>query len=598
MSIIWTVLIVLAAIAAVKIGVYFALKYALDEEPQADEIHTLTTGDGWRIKLLRRRHSGEPGEPVFICHGMSANYRNLATPPGASLTDFLVEQGYDCWLIDLRGNKLSEPPPGTKRHEATFDGYVMQDVPAALDFIRDATGYAQVHWVGHSLGGMIVYAYEVAHGRDRLASATTLGSPTGFDHAYAESQSALFTLMTWFPALAERYEQALMPIIGWFKPRLRLMPINWKNVHPDVGPKDFYNLSELPPLPVARTMMDCALHRYWAVNNDTINVLAGLKTLRTPLFVIVAARDPLAMPSQVREFFDALPSEDKRYLELSEANGYSADYDHIDLAFARNSREEVFQPISEWIAAHPAKRSTGPATKKEALEEAGASVPSEKRARVAATPEPVGAEATAPAELAPTPAARGEVKSWPGQEEKVAEPDDTLWGKALKDAADILSGLDESADNKGAGESGQARRPGTKRPARKAARGAKPAKKAARKKPAAKKTTGKSSAKARSATKGATSKNKKKKKKPATKRKAKSASKPATKKKSPSKKKALAKKTAKKRGTTKKSAVKKKRTQGTKKKAAIKKKPAAKKKKTSKKKTTRKSASKKKKSGG
>jgi hypothetical protein len=40
---------------------------------------------------------------------------------------------------------------------------------------------------------------------------------------------------------------------------------------------------------------------------------------------------------------------------LSRATGSSANYNHIDLAFAREGEREVFAPILEWLQAHSAK---------------------------------------------------------------------------------------------------------------------------------------------------------------------------------------------------------------------------------------------------
>ncbi len=58
----------IAAVAAVKAVYWLSITRLLSEEPLADEVHTVTTKDGWKIKLLRyRQREGEGGEPVFIC---------------------------------------------------------------------------------------------------------------------------------------------------------------------------------------------------------------------------------------------------------------------------------------------------------------------------------------------------------------------------------------------------------------------------------------------------------------------------------------------------------------------------------------------------
>jgi pimeloyl-ACP methyl ester carboxylesterase len=448
MSLIGTIVTV-ALLALLAFTIYYHIvKRVLHIELRAREIHTILTPDGWRIRLFRYRKGGSSGEPVLLVHGYTANHWNMALPPDASLTDYLVAQGHDCWVIDLRGNRTSLPPPGTPRHRATYDGYVMEDLPSAVSFIRQSTGYDQLHWVGHSMGGMLLYAYELAHGRAHIASGTTIASPPWLEPFWTKWENRLVWFMETAPHLFEILKRAIAPVYAWLKPRYRMIPVQWENLHPDFGVAAFFNAVEQSPGPVTRTFEECAKHRYLAVDNDRINVLQGLGRLETPLLVVACALDPIAPPSNLRAFFDRLPSPDKRFLELSKAAGCKMDYSHIDPPFARNGAVEVFAPIAEWIAAHPARRA-------------------EKRTIPKSTDAPT-------VTFSPLPAAAGEAKMKPlrAKPETAAAGGATPWGTALKNAADILSGLDEETAAtrraKSAARAGRATRkpPAPSRPAR------------------------------------------------------------------------------------------------------------------------------------
>ena len=53
----------IVAVAAVKAIYWLAITRLLSGEPLADEVHTVTTKDGWKIKLFRyRRREGAGGE--------------------------------------------------------------------------------------------------------------------------------------------------------------------------------------------------------------------------------------------------------------------------------------------------------------------------------------------------------------------------------------------------------------------------------------------------------------------------------------------------------------------------------------------------------
>ncbi len=423
-----TILFVLALAFTIY---YQVIIRVLHLDLKAREIHSILTPDGWRIRLFRYRKGGSSGEPVLLVHGYTANHWNMALPHGESLADFLVEKGYDCWAIDLRGNRTSLPPPGTPRHRATYDGYVMQDLPAAIAFIQRSTGYDQVHWVGHSMGGMLLYAYELAHGRAQIASGATMASPPWLEAFWSRAQDRLVWFMETMPLIFEIMKRAIAPIFAWLKPHYSLIPIRWKNLNPKFGVAEFFNAIGQSPVPVTRTFEECAKHRYLAVDNDRINVLQGLNRLETPLLVMACPLDPIAPISNLRIFFDRLPSADKRFIELSKAAGCAMDYSHVDPPFARNAATEVFTPIADWLAAHPARR----AKPVEAPAEVLVTAPAVREGTVEALP-------AAPVDIADH-----------------AGPDLGSWGRALKNAANILSGFEEKpADQPAAAANGSAHR--------------------------------------------------------------------------------------------------------------------------------------------
>jgi len=420
----WSVAIVVALALAFTIYYQIILR-VLRIDLKAREIHTILTPDGWRIRLFRYRKGGSSGEPVLLVHGYTSNHWNLTLPQGESLADFLVEKGYDCWAIDLRGNRTSLPPTGTPRHRATYDGYVMQDLPAAISFIRRSTGYDQVHWVGHSMGGMLLYAYELAHGREMIASGTTIASPPWLEAFWTKTQDRLVWFMETMPLVFEILKRAATPIFAWIKPHYSLVPIRWGNLNPKFGVAEFFNAAEQSSGPVTRTFEECAKHRYLAVDNDRVNVLAGLNNLETPLLVMASPMDPIAPISNLKSFFDRLPSPDKRFVELSNAAGCAMDHSHVDPPFARNAASEVFTPIADWMVAHPARRAKHI---EEPAPVEGAPVPAKSRSAVA------------PIEPAAV------VQSQPAPEATDDDAAASSWGKALKSAASILSGLEEKPE--------------------------------------------------------------------------------------------------------------------------------------------------------
>ena len=354
MTILWIIL----AIIALEIAVCTVIKIKYDEDIQADEVHSLRMKDGWRIKLYRRVNKGNPGEPVLLCHGVMGNPTNFQYPKGNAMVDTLVEHGYDCWLIDLRGNRHCAPPLGTSRYTATYDQY-LSDFPEVIHYIREHCNQQKIHWVGHSMGGMLLYSYATAYGSEALASGTVLGTPPGFVDLHLKPMKTLVKLVTLIPFLADPIMRTLAHLGPVFKISTSFAPINWENISPDVN---FYTTIEYAPPAVARQMEDWASSGTWTLKEADINMMDALPKMDFPLYLMAGSLDPLAPVASVQKLHDSLSLNDTRLTILGKEHGCQYDYNHVDLVFSKNGRDEVYLPICDWLKIHstsasPKKRS-------------------------------------------------------------------------------------------------------------------------------------------------------------------------------------------------------------------------------------------------
>jgi pimeloyl-ACP methyl ester carboxylesterase len=140
------------------------------------------TRDGWRLALYRypARHRSSRYGPVLLVHGLGANRFNMDAPvPEISLAQYLAARGHDVWVAELRGAGRSRPPgwPLTRRRTFDFDDYVQKDIPAILRRVLDDSGYPQINWVGHSMGGMLAYASMLQYDQRLFRRVVTIGSP-------------------------------------------------------------------------------------------------------------------------------------------------------------------------------------------------------------------------------------------------------------------------------------------------------------------------------------------------------------------------------------------------------------------------------------
>jgi len=335
-------------------------------EVRADEVHMVVTPDLWRIRLCRYKPKTGPGEPVFLCHGFMSNQFNFTLPDGEAIVDYLTQRGYDCWTVDLRGNLSSVAPFGRTYDDPTMDDYLLKDIPAALDFIRKTTGSPRVHWIGHSMGGMLLYAYNATFGGAKIASAVTLGSPIGFEGLEFHDPKPLLFLRRVIGRLAFRgVMRVLLSVFVRIKPQITLVPVAFSNLHKAFFDADtFFMTVDTPPIKVAENLAQAAMIKTWKVKNGEVDVFKGLRRMHTSLFAIFGAADPLVPAQTVDAFFEKVTAPDKKLLLLSKDNGFADDYSHLDLVFGKEAPREVFQPIVDWLKAHPVAKQEVRATNK------------------------------------------------------------------------------------------------------------------------------------------------------------------------------------------------------------------------------------------
>ncbi|MBX3177789.1 MAG: alpha/beta fold hydrolase [Candidatus Hydrogenedentes bacterium] len=348
----------LIGVAAVAIllalaGIYRAtLEDIYKERLSTDEAYLVTTKDLWQIRMCRYRKGRTNGQPVLLVHGAIVNQHTFTSPRGGSLVDYLVERGYDCWTVDLRGARSSIPPFERHRNQVTFDDYLNDDIPTAIQFIKQETGYARVHYCGQSMGGMLLYAYVLKYGAGDIASAVTLGAPIGFDGVRIRLSGLLIGLVRVYPPLFGSVARALIPLVRAFRLTMPYFPMNARNLAKGLTSYYLYNMLEDPLPGVLRQLAGWVNTPGWKMDGGALDVQAGLASLDLPLFAIFAPLDPFVPAARAQAFFDALPGADKRMLLCAKERGFKHDYNHCELAFGEDGAREIFGPIARWFETH------------------------------------------------------------------------------------------------------------------------------------------------------------------------------------------------------------------------------------------------------
>jgi pimeloyl-ACP methyl ester carboxylesterase len=323
------------------------------------ELAHALTADGWRIALHRYAPSGPilRRHPVLLCHGLGTNHLTFDVHPEVSLARHLARRGYLALSLDLRGHGDSERPSGERRFGWAFDDYLLHDLPAAVACARQISGAPSVHWIGHSMGGMLAYAHLARGGSSDLRSATTVGSSLD----YSDMKGGFHALLP-LRALLERVPavpvgllaRLAAPLVGRVESpfeRFNVWPSNtdptiWRKVS-DQG---FHAVS--PPV---MTQLASALAPGGLRSRDgSVAYLEALPRATAAVLGLAGDRDAQCPPDAARRTLESTGSARRAFQVFGPAHGHADHYGHFDLLIGRRARDEVFSHIDRWLDEHDA----------------------------------------------------------------------------------------------------------------------------------------------------------------------------------------------------------------------------------------------------
>lgn len=155
------------------------------------ERHLVRTADGYELTLHRippkNTTQSQQYLPFVLMHGLIGSASDfLLAGRKRSLGYILHEQGYDVWLPNARGTTYSKRHLHMDSSNSSFWNFSWHeigyyDLSAVVDYVREATGQQQVHFVAHSQGATVFFVLlsERPEYNEKFASVSLL-APVAF----------------------------------------------------------------------------------------------------------------------------------------------------------------------------------------------------------------------------------------------------------------------------------------------------------------------------------------------------------------------------------------------------------------------------------
>jgi pimeloyl-ACP methyl ester carboxylesterase len=326
------------------------------------------TEDGWRLGVRQYRPARlDPGKlPVVLCHGLGLN-ATFWTLTENHLPAQLAARGYNVFVFDIRGsgenahlgrcdrvNGLLRQTILRERGERgwTVDDLVKYDVPAVLDYVQRETGHDRVNWIGHSLGGMLVFTFlELSPHPERIANFVGMGSTIiqadvpQTDMLRANQGLRILTLFA-SPGRLGR------PLAFFRAPGMeRIDRFYYSNENVDrltISRFYGYTLEDTGP-GALRQLAPYLKYGHMFSADRTVDYSAMLGEITTPTLLIAGDGDIMSDVASTELTFAGLGSPDKAIMRFGKSMGHVADYGHCDLVWSRHAPKDIFPPLIDWL---------------------------------------------------------------------------------------------------------------------------------------------------------------------------------------------------------------------------------------------------------
>lgn len=331
--------LVLVALAVLTVAHVLFWSWKLRAPSREDDLLFAPTRDGWRLALGHRRPRAAPRRPpVLFLHGIAMNRQAFDFGVERwSVAAHLAAAGFETFAVDLRGHGGSRRGPTSRW---TLDTYLAEDLPAALDAVRAATGAEDVLLVGHSQGAILGMAACALY-PERIRALVALAGPAHFD-----VQPRLAALVALRRLGLGRHlrllSRTVAPFAGFWHPSLVELSINARNVERRVYRRLLANAIEDLQPGVVDQFAACIRDDTFRSCDGRVDYRALFPACRQPALFLTGERDGIAPPAAVEAAFRSWGGEKRLWIP-------GRDYGHADVLLGRDAPEVVFPVIRGFL---------------------------------------------------------------------------------------------------------------------------------------------------------------------------------------------------------------------------------------------------------
>lgn len=323
----------------------------IEKESTIDKTtYNILTSDEVEINLIR--YNGTKA-PILMLPGMFENHLIFDFDNETSLSKYLSNEGYDTWILDLRSHDADGDPKKDNENiskEWDFDKhYLEKDMVAAIEFIKNETGFEKIFLLGHSMGGYLSYAYAELINQSDIAGIISIAS-TGVAFKIDVTMKILRSIYCKKTIKGEIIPRLLAKKLDLNNNIIMKLGVKYESFYKFKTnfekQKKFIETLDAEPIGVVIDMLygfdEDYKDGHWWDPQTGYDYTGNLKNITVPVIFIGGKQDESDKIEDIAETFNYFGSSDKEIHILNE-------YGHVDLLLGEDAEKEVYQLISNWL---------------------------------------------------------------------------------------------------------------------------------------------------------------------------------------------------------------------------------------------------------
>lgn len=283
--------------------------------------------------------------PVLIVSSLVGKYYILDLTPGRSYVSFLLEQGFDVFIIDWTTTDRSE--------KLDLEDYTNRFLPEIVKQVCNISQTQKVSLLGYSMGGLLALIHTALH-QEQVKNLILLTTPVDFSHAGAIKEWASEKYYE-VDRVVDLFGNVSADAVSWSLQAVKPVSSLLRGVNLiqyAENKEDFAALLALEiwlhdATPLPAELFRTVIKRLYRENQLIKNQLkiceqtVDLSNVKCSILNIVGTHDQVATPESSQNLLGLIGSGDKEQLNLP--------FGHLTIAVGSGAKEEFWRKSAEWL---------------------------------------------------------------------------------------------------------------------------------------------------------------------------------------------------------------------------------------------------------